>query len=121
MARFNAIQNPTFQRALRLISAITKANPAVITTTFDHDYETGDIVRITVPKGYGMPEANNFAGKITVTASDEFEMDDLDSTGFSTFSIPGSIDWNIGKYPSVIPVGEISANLGGATQNTLPH
>ena len=121
MARFNAEQNPTFQRALRLISAITTSNPATVTTSFDHDYETGDIVRISIPKGYGMTEADKFSGKITVTGSDSFIVDDLDSTRFSTFSIPGAIDWNIGKYPSVIPIGEISANLGGATQNTLPH
>lgn len=121
MARFYAVQNPTFQRALRLISAITKANPAVVTTSFAHDYETGDIVRISVPKGYGMSEANNFVGKITVTSTTQFEVDDLNSTNFTTFSIPGSINWSIGRYPSAIPVGEISANLGGATQNTLPH
>ena len=121
MARFDAQENPTFQRARRLISAITKANPAAVTTSFDHDYATGDIVRIYISKPYGMTEANKALSKITVTGSDSFTMDDLDSTKFTTFSIPGSLDWNVAEFPSVIPVGEISANLGGATQNTLPH
>lgn len=120
MARFDAEQNPTFQRARRLISAITQANPAEITTSFDHDYETGDIVRIYVPRGFGMTEIDKMQGTITVTATDTFTIN-IDTTGFSAFSIPGSIAWYIATYPSVLPVGEISANLGAATQNTLPH
>lgn len=118
MARFDAEENPTFQRARRLISAITAANPAQVTTSFDHDYETGDIVRIYVPNGYGMPEIDKMQGAITVNGTDTFTID-IDTTAFSTFSIPSPVPWYRGQYPSVLPVGEISANLGAATENTL--
>ena len=39
---------------LRLISSVTNAEEAVVTTTEDHGYETGMFVRIFVPHTYGM-------------------------------------------------------------------
>lgn len=120
MARFNAETDPTFQRAMRLISAITNANPAQVTTTFDHDYGTGDIVRITVPRWFGMTQAHQLEGEITVTGTDTFTIN-IDTTHFDTFAIPAPVPWYVNSYPQVTPVGEISENLGGATQNTLPH
>ena len=120
MARFDAEQSPTFQRARRLISAITQAAHAQVTTSFDHDYETGDIVRLYVPDGFGMTQADKLQGKITVTGTDTFTID-VDTRAFDVFVIPAPVPWYIAQYPSVLPIGEISANLGAATQNTLPH
>ena len=120
MARFHAVTNPTFQRAMRLISAITNSFPAQVTTTFDHDYGTGDIVRLIIPKWFGMVQANKLVGTITVTGSDTFNVD-IDTTNFNPFVIPAPVPWYVTAYAQVTPVGEISSNLGGATQNTLPH
>lgn len=107
---------PTFQRAMRIISAITNANPASVTTTFAHQYGTGDIVRLDVPLGFGMPQINQQIGTITVTSSTIFTIN-IDSSGFDAFSIPSSPP----QQAQVVPVGEISANLAGATQNVLPY
>lgn len=118
MARFHAVQNPTFQRAMRLISAITNSNPATVTTSFDHDYGTGDIVRLNIPRWFGMTQANKLVGTITVTGSDTFTID-IDTTKFDTFVIPSPVPWYVDSYPSVTPVGEVTSKLAGATQNTL--
>ena len=120
MARFHAVEDPTFQRSMRLISAITNANPASVTTTFDHDYGSGDIVRLIIPRWFGMVEADKLTGTITVTGTDTFDVD-INTTSFTPFSVPSPIPWYVNTYPYVSPVGEISANLAGATQNTLPH
>jgi len=120
MARFHAVEDPTFQRAMRLISAITNANPAQITTSFDHDYGTGDIVRLNIPKWFGMTEADKLVGTIIVTGTTTFTID-IDTSKFSTFSIPAPVPWYVHSYPSVHPVGAISSNYAAATQNTLPH
>lgn len=120
MARFYAEENPIFQRAMRLISGITNANPAEVTTTFDHDYETGDIVRLNIPRWYGMTQADKYYGPITVTGTTTFTVP-LDTTSFDVFAIPAPLGWYVNATASVTPVGEISENLGGATQNTLPH
>lgn len=120
MARFQAEENPTFQRAMRLVSAITKGYPAQVTTTIDHDYETGDIVRLTVPVWFGMVQANLLVGTIEVTSTNSFNID-IDTRGFNPFKVPSPVPWYVNSYAQVTPVGEISAKLTSATQNTLPH
>jgi len=118
MARFFEYSNPTFQRAMRLISAITNAYPAQVTTSFDHEYETGDIVRLNIPRWYGMVQANKLVGTVTVTGATTFTID-IDTSDFNPFNVPAPVPWYVDSYPHVTPVGEISANLGGATKNVL--
>lgn len=115
---FYANPSPTFQPAMRLITGITKANPAVITTSFDHDYRTGDIVRINVPKEYGMIQIDKFRGPITVTGTATFTMK-IDSTLFDALSFPSPLPWYVSSSPHVVPVGEINSNLGASVQNVL--
>lgn len=118
MARFYVNPDPSFERAAKHISAVTKANPAAVTTTTNHNYEDGDIVRLLIPNGFGMQQANKLKGKITSTGAKTFTID-LDTTLFDTFAVPSPVPWYINATAQAIPVGEISANLGGATQNVL--
>ena len=113
-----AQENPTFQPAMREISSITQSSPAEITTTFDHDYRTGDIVRIYIPDGYGMKQIDGFKGDITVTGTDTFTMD-INSTSFDALviPIPSARPWYFNSVPHIVPVGEVTANLGAAVQN----
>lgn len=110
--------SPTFQRAMRLISAISQAQNAEITTTFTHAYATGDIVRIVVPSQSGMTQINQQVAQITVTGSTTFTIP-IDTTSFDAFvSLPDPTP--LARFCAhVVPVGEINANLGGATQNVL--
>jgi hypothetical protein len=109
-----AIEDPIFQPARRIISAITNANPAAVTTTFDHDYFTGDIVRLIIPVGFGMTQADELVGEVTVTGDDTFTIN-IDTTKFDSFSDPSN-----GRVAQVIPVGEVNSTFYGATENTLP-
>jgi len=113
-----AVEDPTFQPAMRLISAITNANPAAVTTTFDHDYETGLIVRLVLPIAVGMGEAADKVGEITVTGTDTFTID-IDTRLFNAFSIPGSPAPYVNVCALVVPVGEDTDTLSSATRNTL--
>ena len=112
-----AIASPTYQPAMRIISAFTNANPASITTSFDHDYITGTIVRIIIPPGHGMLQANNLVGTITVTGTTTFTID-IDTKDFDTFVIPGGFP-NSYQHPQVVPIGEINSILTAATMNVL--
>lgn len=114
-----AVENPTFQRAMRIISNITNAYPATITTTFEHNYQTGEIVRLIVPLGYGMVEANQKQGVITVTGDTTFTID-IDTTHFNAYTTPSTYPENY-QYSQVVPVGEENDQLEGATQNVLPY
>ena len=113
-----AVEDPTFQPAMRVISAITNASPAEVTTTFDHDYVTGTIVRLIVPKALGMRQADKLVGEITVTATDTFTID-IDTTLFNAFSIPGSPAPYVNVCGLVIPIGEDTDTLAASTRNTL--
>ena len=110
--------SPTFQPAMRIISSITQANPAVITTSIDHDYITGEIVRIIIPNGFGMDQINNLTGTITITGDTTFSIA-IDSLLFDTFAAPNPLP-SAYTCAQVIPVGEIGSTLAGATQNVLP-
>jgi len=114
--------SPTFQPALRLIASITQTNPIVVTTTFDHDFVSGTIVRINIPLPlvYGMRQADKLYAPITVTGTDTFTMP-IDGTGFEALVIPGVDAAHTNAYPSVVPIGEINSILTAAVQNVLPN
>ncbi len=101
-----AQQYPVFQNAMRIITNITNANPAVITTSFAHQYETGLIVRLILPPGYGMYQANQALSDITV----------IDSVTFSM-----NLDTLQAQYAQVIPVGEVNSTVYLAYKNVLPY
>jgi hypothetical protein len=88
---------------MRLISAITNDNPASVTTTFDHDYTDGLIVRFNIPKAEGMTQLDKMTGTITVTGTDTFTVN-IDTTSFDAFAIPGAPAWYQNTCATVVPV-----------------
>lgn len=75
---------PIFQRAMRVISNITNAYPAAVTTTTNHQYVTGMYIRLNIPDGFGMQQANQLYSKITVTGDTTFTID-IDTTLMDPF------------------------------------
>jgi len=110
-----AVEDPQIQPAMRLISAATKANPVSITTTFDHDFVDGTIVRFHIPKYYGMPQLDLQQGAITVTGTDTFTIN-LDTTNFTAFAVPVALWWH-SRCALVIPIGELSDQLTAAARD----
>lgn len=126
MANFYAVQYPMYQRAMRCILTITNANPVVVTTTLDginpgnHDYSTGLIVRLDIPLGFGMEQANQFIGPITVTSPTTFTLP-IDTRTFDPFNTPSYLPGHFGTPAQVVPVGEVNDILTMATENILPY
>lgn len=116
MCPFYANENPTYEPAISRISTITKGSTTTITTTYDHEYIDGTIVRLIVSNIYGMPQINNLYGEITVTGSNTFTIE-IDSTNFDIFAIPGS--GKIRTLALVVPIGESNDILDAAIQNVL--
>lgn len=112
-----AFESPTFQPAMRIVTGITNADPMVVTTSFDHDYETGLIVRLWIPNAFGMIEADSLIAAITVLSSDTFSLP-FDSTYFNLFASPTTFPDNY-QQAQVVPVGEINSSLDQATRNVL--
>ena len=120
-----AIQNPAFQKAMRVITAITNSDPAVITTSFAHNYITGQIVRIYIPPYFGMTQINRLTGTIAVLTDTQFAID-INTTNFDTFVVPltpaGYLPPGVQlQYATVVPVGEVTSSLSASTVNVLPY
>lgn len=110
-----AQQSPEFQPAMRQVTAITKTNPISVTTSFAHNYFTGDIVRIVIPIDQGMQQMNQQYAPITVTGTTTFTMP-IDGTNFQTLNIPtGALN-----FPQSTNIGEATLGTPGALYNTLP-
>ncbi|HUU87117.1 MAG TPA: hypothetical protein VMX17_05115 [Candidatus Glassbacteria bacterium] len=86
-----------------LISAVTAADPCVITTTAVHGLQTNQLIRITdlgsgMPTARGMDELNNKRFRVVVINTTSFSLKDpvsdepVDSTNFVTWVAGGRID-----------------------------
>lgn len=123
---YYAVPFPTFQRAMRNVLSITQDENALITTTFDgvnpgnHQYQTGLIVRLYVPNGFGMVQANELSGPITVINNTQFTLP-INTTNFDAFVIPAYQPGAFGTPAQVVPIGQVNDILTEATQNVLPY
>jgi hypothetical protein len=103
--------NPKFIPAMRCISAITNANPAVVTSTVPHLYNTGLIVRLRVPSLCGMSELDGGRYQITVIDATRFSIP-IDTISYQTFAIPAVLPapggipsfWDI--CAQITPIGQ---------------
>src|SRR5271154_4088369 len=104
------------------ISGITQANPCVVTTSSNHNLATGAIVRLHVPKNFGMNELDNKIFSITVIMPTSFSLQltqippaiNVNSTNFTAFTIPSNPQFtaevlSIGSGPS--PITNTSAQI----------
>jgi len=118
MPRCYANPNPIYQPAMRLILSITNSRQALVTTTFDHQYGTGIIVRFDIPPACGMQEINGMTGAIIVVSPSMFTVD-IDTTNFTPFAIPVGANPHVDICAQVVPIGEINELLTQATRNIL--
>lgn len=102
-----------------LITAITQANPMVITvaignvSTEVNTYIVGMNVKLLVPQTYKMYQANNLVGTIMSINGSEFTLN-LDSSQFDAFVIPTG---NVEQPATIAPFG--SRNLQYNNQTDL--
>lgn len=110
---------PIYQPAMRIISSITNDFPALVTTTFNHQYSTGMIIRLNIPQGFGMQEANQLYGPITVTGDTTFTID-IDTTNMDPYEAPTDFPFSY-QYGQTTPMAEINSTILYATRNILPY
>lgn len=119
-------QNPSFQPAMRVITAITNSDPVEITTMYPHQYHDGLIVRIDVAGGNGMYQLNQRYATITVTGDSTFTMP-INTIDFDLFVIPedplfpGLPPAGVQVCSMAVPIGEDNEMITQATRNVLPR
>jgi hypothetical protein len=106
---------PTFAPQMMVVTAISRTNPAVITTLAPSNYLNGAIIRVYVPKGFGMYQMNQQTGTVTVIDPLNFSIN-VDASSFDPFVVPNP------RYQqsSVVNVGEVNTQLDSAIRNILP-
>lgn len=99
-----------YQPKQRVITAITAANPAVVTFAAPHDFTVGQVVRFDIPiaeagVSYGMTELNGLTATVTAisTANNTITID-VDSSGFTAFAFPLTADAPF-SFAHATPVG----------------
>lgn len=111
----NAFVRPLFIPAMRIITGITKAFPAIVTTSFAHGYRDLLIVRIDIPPQFGMQQINQLTGTIFVLSPTTFSID-IDTRQMDAFSVAPNWPENE-QLAQCVPVGEDNSTLKNATVN----
>lgn len=107
--------NPMYYPRRRWITRITQAAQAVITTSVNHDFHVGELVRFIVPAAFGMTQMDNLTGTVVArnivpTTGNNTITVNIDSSAFTAFAFPLAAA-NPFTYAYVVPVGE---NTGAA-------
>ena len=84
--------SPDFQPNMQIITGITNAVNASVTTSGTHSFLTDEVVMIVVPDTYGM-RLRYINTKITVTGATTFTCD-IDTSRMDPFVIPGFIPFS---------------------------
>lgn len=127
-----AVQNSAlYYPQNRAIAAISLANPMVVTTLVQQNYQIGDVVRFMIPTQFGMQQlnspstglpveatvsaVNNAVGTQTVTFAN------VNSSAFTAFAWAAAASYPYG-LPVMIPQGEGNTNnLVGVVPSPLPY
>lgn len=95
-------QQQVFENLIvRTIESISNSYPMVLTTTVDHGYPAGLMVRFLIPIMFGMQELNDIEGQV-ISVTDNTLTLNINSINFSLFSYPSPLP-SAYTSPSVIP------------------
>jgi hypothetical protein len=102
------------------ITAITNSYPMEVTVevnavTESNSYIVGQVVRLTVPRSYGMFQAHNLQGQIIAIDGLDFSLN-LDSRQFDVFAVP---EGNVEQPASLAPAGSRNLQFNNST-NSVP-
>jgi len=103
------------------ITAITQSMPMVMTTTYDpltsaNTYIPGMVVKLMVPRSFGMYQANGLLGKIIYVSGAVFTLA-IDSTNFDPFIVPAI---TAEQPASIAPSGSNNTSYDNTTVYNLP-
>jgi len=111
--------NPIFTPRNNRITAITAANPMVVTLAVTHGLQVGQRVSLRIDEEFDMIEANGLSADITAvsTANNTITLD-IDASSFTAFAFPLSAEALDGVTPAhIVPAGDEILYTVGAVDN----
>jgi len=127
---YNA-NNPLFYPRRRLITNITQATNAQVSTAIAHGLTPGQEIRFSIPAVSGMIQLNpqilnnyfptgSVASAIILTVVDDYNFTiNIDTTGYTAFTFP-TIAQQPSSFPIVVPFGEDTATSLVNMGNQVP-
>ena len=110
----------TYTPAINNLSAVTQANPALITTSVAHNYVFGQQVQFFIPSQWGMRQLNGLKGYVlSVPAPTEFTVG-IDASNFDAFVVPSTPTYVVIDPAQVAGIGDFNtgqSSPGGILPN----
>lgn len=98
-----------------LITNITNSSPMVVSfivpSTGSNTYIPGQVVRLLIPRSYGMFQANGLMGKILTAGISSMTLN-IDSTLFDVFVVPSG---NVEQPATLSPAGSQNLEFSNLT------
>lgn len=97
------------------IAAITRGNPTIIQTTVNHNYLSGNIIKIYLPTtSNNIKQLNGQFGLATILSPNTFSLP-IDSTNYYPYV------YNAAAPAQSVPIAEINQTLQNAVDNKGPN
>lgn len=97
--------NPQYyQPRMYFIEAITLGQTTTVTTTEDHDYVVGQLVRLIIPQANKTRELNERSGYVISIPDDDQVVLDINSAGMNTF-----VSSSEPTQPQILAIGDINS------------
>lgn len=109
------IQPQFYQPSRFIISSITLGQTTTITTTEDHNYVIGQLVRLIIPPTYGTRQLNEQQGYVIFIPAPNQVVLDIYSLGFDSF-----ISSSATTKAQILAIGDINSgptNISGRINN----
>ena len=99
------------------ISDISLGPTTIVTTSVNHNYIVGQLVRLLIPNPYGSYQLNEVLGYvISIPSADEVELN-INSTGANTFN-PSPVKGP--TPPQIVAVGDSWSGIISTTGRSVP-
>jgi hypothetical protein len=97
------------------ISGISLGILTIVTTSVNHNYSIGQLVRLLVPNGFGTRQLNEMLGYVTSIPALNQVMVNIDSSRFDPFFL----NTVIATQPQIVAVGDVNTGTINTNGNTL--
>jgi len=117
----SAYQNPpiepqNYQPSQFFISAVSLGINTTVTTTVNHNYVIGQLVRLLIPYGYGCRQLNQQEGYVLSIPAANQVLISLDSSkNVDNFTNPG-----YRQQPQIVAVGDVNTGIISSIGTNIP-
>lgn len=101
-----------YQPSQFFISTITKGSTTLVTTTADHNYVVGQLVRFIIPITNGIRQLNGQSGYVISIPSDTQVVVNIDSSNYNSFQSSSQP-----TQPQILAIGDINSGSINSSGN----